>query len=220
MDDNGRVSARTRLDKRAQATAEPYDLLDCLKLCWQRQQVAEVVLYCRVSTRGQRSHLADQQTALRTHCARLGIPVLACFSEATSGWQHDEQIALGQAIALARSEGPLVAVVAESTDRFVRHRDYQDNRHGAKGETAPCNADIEQLEHKAGGVKLATMLLPDLDADLVQKYQAARGNGFGICERALALELFEYGMSKKEVARTLRRPISTVRHWLAAAAKQ
>jgi DNA invertase Pin-like site-specific DNA recombinase len=203
--------------------------------------VEDVVLYCRVSGRTQRrkANAADQEAGLRRALAALDLPVLnCCIDNGVSGWRFDEQQGLSAAIEAARSSGPRTIVLAESTGRYRRHKDYD----GTKTEV-PTVADFEDLMRRANGVLLATLLQPDAPFEEVRQFETVRGQRekqnqggrprnpppapppepkpqpeanyhefYAIDKLTWALRL---GMtSKKEIARFYDRPRSTVRGWV------
>ncbi|MFO0943053.1 MAG: recombinase family protein [Pirellulales bacterium] len=125
-----------------------------------------VVLYCRVSKSEQR--LDKQELALRYAMQLHWLPVVAAYCETSHGWQY-KRIGFDAAIAKALSIGPDVVIVAESVDRYVRHRDFDRNR-----TLLPNESDLAELSAMARGVTLTTVFDPGIGQSSVRYWQQNR----------------------------------------------
>ncbi len=191
--------------------------------------VTAVVLWCRVSARVQArtGNASDQEANLRRALQRLGIPVVAAFLHVGPGWDlHGGRLA--QAVQRAREHGAIL--VAETTDRFLRHPGYHSRENP---DARPTEAQFRELARLAGGVVLATHLDPDASPAEVRRYQALRGQqakgsrggrpklheaGYKKRRRErlrpAVLRLWQSGRSVREIARRVRVPQTTVHNWI------
>src|SRR5690242_19033717 len=80
-----------------------------------------VVLYLRVSSRGQEEHLDDLEKDLVWELESKGFEVVAVFKEVISG-SADDRAMLQLAILEAERTGAIV--VTESADRYLRHPEF------------------------------------------------------------------------------------------------
>lgn len=190
------------------------------------------ILRCRVSGNTQRPQLDDQAAALRRRVEdELGIPVVEACAEVAPGWDLDQQPELDAAIQAAIAHGPGTVIVAESTDRYLRHPEYNGNK-----KSTPTVSAFEALRDRAQGVPLATLLPPDAPYEEVRYYQqnrgqVAKGNPGGRPPKPAPVEYkrnYKGGHSiakltwmlrvgiveKKGIARLLGRSPSTVRGWV------
>lgn len=137
----------------------------------QRGAATSVVLYARSSHRTQdrRGNLSQQLAGLREQMKRYGVLIVAEFKETGSGWEIDRE-RLKAAARRARKTGTVV--VAESTDRFIRSKNY----HSKKNPSArPTVAEFEALKQATRGIVLATIQPPDADWKKVRGCQSKRG---------------------------------------------
>ena len=210
-----RISALHRVTERPKLAGVASDYLEHLGALCKAGVVSGVVIRCRVSGRRQHEHLADQEKLLRDHILRLAwVPVHGCYMEVAPGWHQDRQIQFDAAVERAKQLGPGTVVVAETADRFLRHREYRSDR-----ELEPTIADYERLLERANGVPLATLLGPDAPSTIVKKYQQARPEAL----KHVASDMETYKpiwaahgccRSAREIARVLGVARTTARRWL------
>lgn len=162
----------------------------------------------------------DQERALREASKAAGLTVKGRFSEYAAGWSPQDQEALASAFARARSLG--ACVLAESTDRYLRHPDYKDTK-----TLWPTADQFEGLLARAAGVLLATVIDPNAPHEEVRQYQQKRGLLYKRPHRyqprhheARAMAQLRAALragvtAKRAVARLCNRPESTVRGWIA-----
>lgn len=195
-------------------------------------EATAAILRCRVSGSAQRAQLEDQDAGMRRRVEdELGIPVVGVFAEVAPGWDLDRQPELDAAIQAAIANGPGTVIVAESTDRYLRHPDYNGNK-----KSTPTVTAFEALRDRAQVVPLTTILPPDAPYEDVRFYQQNRGQnakgnkggrpskpqpleykpnykgGYGIDKLTWMLRLGI--VEKKGIARLLGRSPSTVRGWV------
>lgn len=125
------------------------------------------VLWCRVSGREQQrtSKLDRQVENLIAEAERRGITVVDVIRHVGSG---TDPTWLVRASILAKEHGAII--LAECTDRFVRHPGFMDTNQDAQAR----DFDLEDLARAADGVTLATILHPDAPASEVRSYQRTR----------------------------------------------
>lgn len=190
----------------------------------------KVVLCCRVSRRQQRhgGNLADQEANLREVVATRG----ACVADVVqhTGPGHDPSDWLCVAAMLAeRHEAKLLA---ETTNRFIRHPGY----HSVRWPEAQAREhDLLQLRRWTEGVTLVTVLAPDADWKQERSYHTRRGQrqkghtggrprksrrGEKKQRRLEALPKVKWmkwvGMSNRKIGKCLGTDESNVRRWGAA----
>lgn len=127
---------------------------------------------------------------------------------------------LAQAAELARAVG--ATIIAESTDRLIRHREY--STRGAANKLQASESDLADLLNAVGEVPLMTLIDPDATPAQVRSAQTKRGNpGRRISkeaqkalDRAEVLKLRKQGMSQRAIAKKTRVPRATIQRWLAA----
>jgi len=134
-----------------------------------RQPGQRVVLCCRVSGRVQNhnGNLRDQERGLReiVKCSRG--KVVEVVHDIGPGW---DLTWLCDAAARAQKHGAIL--LAETTDRFIRPREY----HSAKRPDArPSKVDFKALRNTVAGVRLMTALHPDAPAAEARCYHTKRG---------------------------------------------
>jgi hypothetical protein len=186
----------------------------------------KVVLYCRVSIRDNKLNLADQEAALRAAVAARGASVVEVVhvqqGGADSSW-------LANAVAMAKAHG--AKLVAESTDRFKRHRDYHSVDYP---DLQATEDDLWNLRYMTEGVPLITLLDPDATPGDVRSYQSKRGQAAKgrrggrpakkrtryqtgqreVCRSKLYWLCIVLGMEYRAVARLLNVPEANVRRWV------
>jgi transcriptional regulator with XRE-family HTH domain len=180
----------------------------------------KVVLACRESGRAQRKNMRRQIAGLRHAARALGATVVDLAPPHVGSGA--EPYWLVSAARIARAHG--AKILAESTDRLIRHPGY----HSEEWFEARARAcDLEELAFITEGVVLATLVAPDADAAEVRAYQSKRGS------RATArpatrpgqlrrrrqellprvLEMLSDGQSIRQIARVLNLPRRTARRW-------
>jgi len=131
-----------------------------------------VILWCRVSGKYQasRGNLDDQKHTIRNRVRQRGGKVVKTYRRIGKGFDRRGKSILYKALAHAQRIGGLV--VAESPDRFLRHRDFDVNTAPDK---LPSATQWDDLRMEADGVILATLTRPDLPASEVRSHQRKRG---------------------------------------------
>jgi hypothetical protein len=121
---------------------------------WQPSPGQRVVLCCRVSGRTQdkRGNLADQESQLRHVANRHGVFVVGVVEYVGSGY---DPCWLARAADIAKQRD--ATLVAECTNRFVRHAAYQGE--GWLDDVAR-EVELEELRFCTDGVPLATLVPP------------------------------------------------------------
>lgn len=206
------------------------EYITSIKLLVKNGQINNVVLWCRVSAHGaqkRRENVRDQEKFLRRISKELGLTVIACFRCTESGWDLDNPVLAG-AIRYARLNDAVL--LAESTDRFLRSRDYKTEKNF--NNAIPTVAQLAELSRQAAGVTLATYLDPDASPKEVRSFQRkrsqwAKGNKGGrppkkipglkklIRETLLprALELLHARFTYREISAELNISVSTLQGW-------
>lgn len=191
----------------------------------------KVVLWVRVSGREQkRKHNpADQEAYLRHKATKRGFAVVGVVLHTGSGWVIGNPDFL-RAVRMARRRGAIL--LAETTDRFVRHKDYHsDTNFNAQA----SESQLAELSRLADGVVLATYLHPDASPARVRRFQSKRGQwakdnkgGRPLKKRPgylkdrktrllpRVVKLYEQGHTLREIARRVSVPHTTIRNWLKA----
>jgi hypothetical protein len=139
------------------ATPSKFNILTLSKLLLTKS-IPGVVLYCRVSSRGQ--DVRCQLRGARAHVLQLGVRVLAAFAGIESGKSHTEdgRPILMKAIQAARiRNAPLVVVCAS---RLVRNSGYDPHRNP---DVMPTQDEFETILRLAEGVQICTLNDPDDD---------------------------------------------------------
>jgi len=133
------------------------------------QKGDKVVVAVRVSTRQQqhRQNLIDQEMFLRQQVARAGGVVVGVVAKAISGF---DPWWLARAAVLAKKHNAVI--VAESTDRFIRHPGY----HSCRWPDAQARpGDLQDLQQVTDGVRLMTFLHPDATPEEIKSHATKRG---------------------------------------------
>jgi DNA invertase Pin-like site-specific DNA recombinase len=194
-----------------------------------------LVLYGRVSSgkQGREGNLTHQLPYVRRRIEKLSKRYMVAvdiideseFGEEVSGWKlwKNERSELVKAAKLAKEKRAIL--VALNTSRFVRNKRYQRAR-----TTLPTVDDFEQLIGVVGGVKLATILPPNVQEDHssdTKRGFKARGAKPGrpwikrpgdkdrrrVSFKIPIIRLFKQGCRNCEVMRQLGLPEKTVRNW-------
>jgi hypothetical protein len=171
----------------------------------------------------QRGNHFDQQAKLRKAVAKLGGVVVGVTSLQVSGF--DPYWLAGPVEIAKRRKAKLVA---ESTNRFIRHPAY----HSKDNPTAQAReSDLDDLRWWTQGLELVTIHDPDAEpggerSEQIKRGQDAKGRKGGRPRkrrrwpketREQARELRRAGASLGEIARELGVPRPTVQYWLRGA---
>jgi len=156
--------------KRVSPPGDPNDYIHHIDDLKREGQVSSALMRGRVSSRKQErsGQLDDQEANLRQEMADRNIKVSFWVDfDVLSGWDLESA---DYRRTIARAKKYDLVIVAESTDRFLRHRDYHSNRM-----SLPTVEQFERLKELTGGVTLATVLPPDATRAQVEAYQKKRG---------------------------------------------
>lgn len=187
----------------------------------------KVYLLTCVSWRDRKGNHPDQYKNLRQHVEERGAIVVGAKEE--TGPRY-EPFYLLEARFEAESLGAKW-ILAESTDRFIRHRAF----HSINRPDLQATEDqVRELAMFAGKLKLMTHLDPDATASEVRSYQRKRGQwakgnkgggskkkGYGLrydqLPRSVELRLRELhvaGASIRKIEKQLKIPRTTVHRWV------
>lgn len=134
----------------------------------------KVVLWCRESSRTNKSHLADQEVALRAAAESRGAIVVDVVRHIGPGYDHDHGdapcwwAAVARAADVAENHG--AKLLATETDRFIR-----DPACFISPKSQPRESDFRRLAAAADGVSLATLAAPDAPPSEARSRQTKRG---------------------------------------------
>lgn len=181
----------------------------------------KVVLACRESGRAQRENMPRQIAAMRAAARALGATVVDVAKHIGSGI---EPYWLARAARIARAND--AKILAESTDRLIRHPGYH-SEDWFEARARDC--DLDELAFVTEDVVLATLVAPDAPAAEVRAYQSKRGSvATGrrttrpgqLRQRRAALlprviEMWQEDHSIRQIADTLNLPEATTRRWCA-----
>ncbi len=186
-----------------------------------------VVLYCRVSrcVQRRRGNLADQEQTLREIVERLGGHVVAVVSFVGSG---QDSSMLARAAALAKQHAAVI--VAETTDRLIRHPAYHSDENW---KVQARDIDLQDVKYWADSVPVLTALHPDATPEEARSSQTMRGQrvkgrkggrpklskpGYKKTRRQRLLPIVQSmrreGASLGQIAVTVGVPRSTVQEWV------
>lgn len=187
-----------------------------------------VVLACRVSNRQRKSHLKDQEANLRRAVEAAGGTVVAVHAVAESGFYPSW---VCRAVRLAKELDAVV--VAETTDRLVRHPAYHSSDYP---DAQARNSDLDDLGYFIEGVRVMTHLQPNASPAEARAYHIRRGQQLKkrmggrpksrqsqrgtYCSRYdgkqldAVLKLQAQGLSIREIAQRIGRSHSTVQGWI------
>ena len=128
-----------------------------------------VVLACRVSghTQHRGRNDANQRDGLREKVERLGGEIVGVVCVEAAGF---DPCWIRPAVIIARQHGAII--VAESTDRFVRHPAFHSKK-AWRLQAREC--DLQELALFADGVTLVTILHPNALPEEVRQHQTNRG---------------------------------------------
>lgn len=181
-----------------------------------------VVLLLRVSHCKQEpaKKFRDAERQLRAYCAEVGAVVVDVVRINGSGWWTEPRawLELQRAFDLARQHD--ATILAESTDRFVRHPAYHS---AARPYAQARDCDLRRLTADAGGVRLATMLDPNASASDIRSHQTKRGlpqmkAGYKKARRAeqrpQVIERWRQGATLGDLAKEFGVAKSTIADWL------
>jgi len=187
----------------------------------------KVIIACRVSTGPQedKMNLDDQERFLRRQVERSGGTVIGVVKRSISGV---DPFWLGKAVALAKKTGTII--LAESTDRFIRHPSYHSKN---EPDWQARHIDLDRLRYVADGVELMTFLDPEATPGEVRSHQTRRGQqlkgrvggrpkkqeaGYKKRRREELLpevrELRKQGKSQRQISREINVAQSTIHGWL------
>lgn len=188
-----------------------------------------VVLVVRVSGHSQHKNknLDDQEAFLRRVVEEAGGVVVGVVRKVISGWVESNW--LWRARCLAKRHDAII--LAESTDRFVRHHGYRSNR-PTRVNLQATDMDLQDLAYTTRGTVLMTYLHPDTSPKDVRSHQRKRGqwakeNPGGRPAkvrylpnyrtdhqaRALAWKMFEKDASYGEIKAAVGRERSSLQYW-------
>lgn len=177
-------------------------------------QGKNAVLLARASTRQQKykNNLVAQCASLSKTVLELGANIKNIVSIAASGF--DPSCYIPRALQLAKEHNAVI--VAESVDRFIRHRDYEPVYNF---DLQPQQADLKQLLADTAGIQLFTILAPNSSPEKVRDYQSKRGEIFSSrkarnpCLLKLAKQMAETGYSNNRISKYIYIPRTTIRRW-------
>lgn len=187
----------------------------------------KVILCCRVSRCAQRErgNLKDQEANLRQAMKLLSVDVVDVVTHVGSGADPSWLTR-----AAHKAEKTNAALVAETTDRFIRHPGYH-SKENPNAQARDC--DLEELAWCTGGVMLVTLLPPDALPGQVRSFHTARGQvqksqkggrprthprGYKKQRRSSSLAKASWmrrcGLSIRRIAELLKTPKTTVQDWI------
>jgi hypothetical protein len=191
----------------------------------------KVVLWVRVSGRAQRrrGNLKDGESFLRAQVAKCQGGVVAVVTHVGAGWEPACLARLSKAAVIARQHGAIL--LAETTDRFVRHPSYHSK---LRSHLQASDVDVEELLFAVGDVPLMTFLHPDASPVQVRSYQRRRGQqqkgrkggrprakgGYKASHREDRLAVSKMfwgtmaGRSLRDIAARTGRPPATIQGWV------
>lgn len=174
-----------------------------------------VVLCVRVSTRGQKEHLPDQEKLLREFVESRGAKIVGVVSKVATGYLPRSW--LRGAVRTARRLG--AKLLAYSSDRFIRPPAYDAPRNATAIEL-----DFEELLEIVGDVPLVTLLHPDTPLEELSKHRSDDGHGKGSTRRQsknirlekieMVLQMHAEGVSLRQIETSTGVPKSTVARWI------
>ncbi|MFZ0035118.1 MAG: helix-turn-helix domain-containing protein [Sedimentisphaerales bacterium] len=197
----------------------------------------EALIYGRDSTCAQnyKRNLKTQKKVLRRELGQRAIPIVShYYNEVSSGWVLDKKRwALVDAVEEAKKlikKGIQAVIVAPSTDRFLRNRDFHTKE---RPDLLPTEAEFEKLKELTCNIPLATLLHPDMPPREVRSYQTkwgqeAKGNKGGrpekkgpgykkrrrIRKRGRVIWLYKQGTAVCDIARKTNVKQSTINDWI------
>lgn len=181
-----------------------------------------ILIACRVSRHQQDKNLPGQEAFLVREAKRGGAVVFDTYRAEVSGF---DPLWLLPAVRRAKELGAKF-LVADSTDRFVRHPAFKS--------TDKCKDlqarkfELEDLLVVADGLQLVTFLDPEAPPREVERHRSLRGqlekgNVGGRPQRKKhrrqklrprAITMREHEMSYREISDVLKVPLATVFRWL------
>jgi hypothetical protein len=198
--------------------------------------------YIRVSTWGQqkKQNLQNRRAWLERELKRREIRYLSIYEEVACGKRLDNRPEMERAIvealdAQAKNPNAVVALVTDARDRFMRGEHYN----GQPSTHAIHANELEALKQFAREIVLATILDPDAPFDVVRSHETNVPTALGDIAgkkvgRPVKIQhtrepkklirrtkindarrwFYEDNVSKREIAKRLGRPESTIRAWL------
>lgn len=187
-----------------------------------------IVLALRKSGRERGTNLSDAETSLRQLVASQGGTVVGVVRHVGSGFYP---FWVGRAATIAKPLG--AKILAESTDRLIRHPGYHSNNYP---DAQAREGELQELQRDADGVPLMTHLHPDATPEEVRSYQRKRGQRekkrhggrpklkrTGQKKRSREIWIgrvrqlrIRYGKSLREIATQTGKPLTTIKRWLDA----
>lgn len=183
------------------------------------------VIACRVSTHAQSLNLDDQEEFLREEIEDQGGIVIDIAREVAWG---GEPLWLSEAVEIAKKTG--ATILAESTDRLIRHPSYHPKHNQS---LMPRRSKLDKLRRATEGVTLMTVLNPEASSTKQRSHQTKRGQQIKANiggrpkkkrtghkkerrEQLLpeALQLWSQGLSQRQVAKKFKVPFSTMQEWI------
>jgi len=182
------IEQQARLNKEPAESipAKASKYLHRLKDYYKKHPDMQVMGYGRVSRRPQKDkcNLDTYNIILRRKCKKRGIPFVGYFGEQNSGriFDYEKREELIKAVKKAErliKRGKDIAILAPSTDRFLRNRKYT-----PQNRLLPIEEDFKKLMELTHNVPLLTLLHPDMPLDEVTSYhtkwgQRVKGNKGG-----------------------------------------
>jgi hypothetical protein len=218
-----RLSARGRVE-RGRASERLWHLADALK----HFGPGRYVICCRESSWKQqrRRNLMDQRAELLQVCNEIGASVVGEIMHVGSGFDPSW---LRPAARMAKESGALI--LAESTDRLIRHPDYHSK---TNPDAQASERELCELAFWLDDVVAVTVLHPDATPYEVRSYQRRRGQrakgnfggrppkkvaGYKRRRREAleprAIRLRQRGLSLAEIAVALECARTTIQRWVA-----
>jgi hypothetical protein len=212
-------------------SAKASEYLYHLKEYFKQRPDMRALIYARGSTSAQayRRNLDTYEKVLRRKLKKLNIPIVGCYREVSSGvvLNYDRVVLVNAAKEAIIQKA---VIVAPSTDRFLRNKDFNTKTNPY---VLPTEAEFEELKKLTGNVPLVTLLHPDMSPRKVRGYvskwgQKAKGNtgGHPILKRPgykkkrrekelpKVRQLLKKGNNPTEIHRILDIPRSTISGWI------
>jgi len=167
-----RIRLEEELAKSTPAQASKY--LHHLKKYYKQHPYMIALIYVRVSTgaQGYKGNLDTYEKVLRRKLKKPNVPIVGYYREVSSGWilDYDERRVLVNATKEAIKQKAVI--VAASSDRFLRNRDFNTK---TNPDVLPTEAEYERLKKLTCNVPLIILLHPDMRPKKVRSYQTKWG---------------------------------------------
>ena len=135
----------------------------------------DVVLAVRVSGSGQKTHMPDQESSLRTPCEQKGVIVVEVvpYIGSASGKKGDNWSSwIRKVYDTARARN--AKVLAFSIDRFIRNP-YYNSQDPIRCKLRATEKDLQELREQTLGVELVTLMHPDASFEEVHRRKVMIG---------------------------------------------